>query len=74
MEKRELEPGDVVQFNEETRNKLFIGALAIVSEPKNFGALVGVHGLGDGTAYYRATYAELEYIGRAVLMQDQNDV
>lgn len=67
MEKRELKTGDVVQLNECTINKHFIGALAMVSEPKSFGAQVGVNCLDRGHAYYRATWEEMEYIGEAPL-------
>lgn len=63
MNQSELKRGDVVQLNEKTSNKFFIGALMIVTDPKAFGAQGCVHGLDRGHAYYRATWAEMNYIG-----------
>lgn len=70
MEKIELFKGDVVQLNEKTVNKFFIGALMIVTDLKSFGAQGAVHGLGKGTAYYRAKWEEMDYVGRASLIPE----
>ncbi len=68
MEKRELQFGDVVQLNERTRNPHFAGAFMAVTEPKPWGAQGFVHGLERGRAYYRATFEEMDFIGRTDLM------
>ncbi len=67
-----LEPGDIVQLNPETvRNKAFTGCMMVITEPKSFGAQGYVQSLGDnrdtpgGQAYYRATWKEMEKVGRA---------
>lgn len=65
-----LEKGDIVQMNPTTtRSKAFAACLAIVDEPKAFGAQVYVQGLGEkldqmgGQAYYRARWEEMELTG-----------
>lgn len=68
-----LSVGDVVQLNPETvRNKAFAASLMIVTELKTWGVQGYVQVLGEnrdgpgGQAYYRAKWAEIEYVGRAV--------
>ena len=74
MEKRDLKPGDVVQFNPMTvGNRAFAGCFAIVTELREWGALVGAPGFGTrdefgGTAYYRAKWDEIEFVGRAAFV------
>ena len=72
MEKILLKKGDVVQLSPETvKNKAFSGCMLVVDEPKDFGCQGYVHSLGEygepgGLAFYRPTWEEMEYIGRAV--------
>ena len=73
MEPTELQPGDVVQLNPETvGNPAFAGCMLVVSEAKAFGCQGYVQALGHtrecrgGQAYYRAKWAEMEYVGHAV--------
>ena len=66
-----LQEGTLVQLNPETvKNKAFSGCIMVVTEPKSFGAQGYVQALGDrstpgGCAYYRATFEEMEVVGRA---------
>lgn len=79
---RKYESGDVVQLNEHCRNPWFVGCFMLVTEPKSFGAqgfiqlpceppadgpACVVKG-GRGQAFYRATFEEMDYVGRAALM------
>ena len=68
--KTKLEPGDIVQLNPETvRTQAFAGCLAVVDEPKTFGAQLCVQCVGTqldmsaGQTYYRATWDEMECTG-----------
>ena len=67
MDARELKKGEIVQLSPtETKNKAFAGCLAVVDEPKAFGAQIYIQGLGQtrdesgGVAYYRARWEEME--------------
>jgi hypothetical protein len=68
--------GDVVQLSPEVRNPMFAGCMMIVTEPsKSWGAQGYVQALGKdgapgGRAYYRATWAEMEFVGRAVWLAE----
>lgn len=69
MEKRDLSPGDVVQIDPASGG-FFGGCFMLVTEPKPFGAqgfvsVPGARGEPPGSAYYRAKWEEMEYIGRA---------
>lgn len=67
MKERKLEAGDLVQLNPETvRNSMFRACIMVVTEQKNFGAQGYVEVPGEGQAYYRALWDEMEYVGRAV--------
>lgn len=75
---RQLEEGDVVQLSPDARNPLFACCLAIVREPKSFGAMVyiqmtGENGQPGGQAFYFAQWAEMEYVGRAEWVLKQGD-
>jgi hypothetical protein len=70
MSPRELERGDVVQLSPEVANPMFACCFMAVTEPKAWGAqgyvqMTGENGQQGGAAYYRATWEEMEYIGRA---------
>jgi hypothetical protein len=73
MEPSGLQAGDVVQLNPKlVGNPAFAGCMLVVTEPKAFGCQGYVQALGDsresrgGQAFYRAKWAEMEYVGRAV--------
>jgi hypothetical protein len=73
MSPRELERGDVVQLSPEVANRMFAYCLLTVTEPKAWGAqgyvqMTGENGEPGGAAFYRATWDEMEYIGRAEWM------
>lgn len=70
---RNLKNGDVVQLNETTRNPMFRFCFMTVTEVKSWGAVgfvqsPGVNGQPGGRAPFRASFEEMEYIGRAVLL------
>jgi hypothetical protein len=72
QEGTKLEKGVVVQLNPETcKNKAFAACLMVVTDPKPFGAQGYVQALGDsrdepgGQAYYRASWDEMELVGKA---------
>ena len=67
---RVLVAGDVVQLSPTVKNPMFGGCMMIVTEPKGWGAQGFVQALGEnkqmgGRAYYRATFEEMEYVGKA---------
>lgn len=72
MEEQKLEKGMVVQLNPGAcKNKMFGGCMMLIDEQKPFGAQGYVQSLGEkgemgGRAYYRASWEEMEYVGRAV--------
>lgn len=71
MEPRELIVGDVVQLHPERATEAFRACLMIVVEPKSFGAMGFVsipHKDGPRAAYYRVSWADMEYVGRAPFM------
>lgn len=74
MQSRQLEEGDVVQINPDfhfgDKQGFFGACLAIVREPREWGALVfvaipGKRGEVPGSAFYRAKFEEIEYVGKA---------
>lgn len=72
MEPRELRVGDVVQIAPDVPH--FGGCLMFVSEPKSFGAQVGMrlpstNGRWEET-YLRPTFAQMEFVGEAVFMPE----
>ncbi len=71
MEKRELNPGDVVQLNPNISTPMFAGCFLTVTEPKEFGCQGYVQSLGTegkcgGQAYLRPTWDMMEFVGHAV--------
>jgi hypothetical protein len=71
MEQRELQVGDVVQIDPTKEGCFFRGALMIVTEPKSWGAqgyfpAEFTREEMPKRAYYRASWAEMEYVGSAV--------
>jgi hypothetical protein len=75
MDRRELEPGDVVQLNPEyhlgDKKGFFAGCFMIVDEAREWGCQGHVlcpreRGLVPGAAYYRARWDEMEFVGKAV--------
>lgn len=73
MEKRTLEINDVVQLSPEVGNPKFAGCFMVVSEPKGFGAQGYVQVPGEGQAYYRANWSEMEYVGRATFVLSEKE-
>lgn len=73
-ETEKLKRGCVVQLNPETcKNPMLGGCFMTVTEPKSFGAMGYVKALGTdgqigGQAYYRASFAEMEFIGFATFI------
>lgn len=65
MEKRELKAGDIVQISPESKNEIFRGCLVIVSEPKSFGCQGYIQVPGEGQAYVRPTWDDIEFCGTA---------
>lgn len=70
MNPRDLERGDVVQLSPDVGNPMFACCMMTVTEPKPWGAqgyvqMTGENGLPGGQAYYRATWDDMEYVGRA---------
>lgn len=69
MQPTPLKVGEIMQLNPDTtRNPMFGACLFIVTEPKSFGAMGYVQGLGNdgkrgGQAYYRPTWDEMEQTG-----------
>jgi hypothetical protein len=66
-----LEPGDVVQLAPSVGNPMFAGCMMTVTQPKPWGAqgyvqALGEHGQPGGQAHYRAKWAEMAFVGRAV--------
>lgn len=79
----ELRPGDVVQLDPEhhvaPRDGFFAGCFMTVTETKSWGAMgfvamPGARGEMPGEAYYRARWAEMEFVGRAVWAPAPGDV
>ena len=76
MEKMELEKGHVVQISPVegvASNPQFGGCIAMVDEPKEWGAQVFIHVPGQGQAYYRATWEEMELVGHAAWVPEDSD-
>lgn len=66
----ELKLGDVVQLGPDCGNPMFAYCLMTITEPKPFGAMgyvqaLGANGQPGGQAFYRARWADMEYVGRA---------
>jgi hypothetical protein len=75
MTKTELTAGMVVQLDPtKCGNKAFAGCFMVITEPKAFGAQGYIQGVGEtreergigGQYYYRANWAEMEFVGHAV--------
>ena len=67
MMKTDLQENEIVQLKPDTcHNPAFGGCLMIVTEPKSWGAQGYIPTLseeGQGQAYYRATWEEMEQTG-----------
>jgi hypothetical protein len=79
MEKATLKQHDVVQLSPEAGNPMFAGCMMVVTEPKPWGAQGFVQALGEngkpgGQAYYRATWDEMEPVGRAAWIMARHGV
>jgi len=67
-----LKVGDVVQLSPEAcKNPMFQGCMLTVTETKDWGVQGYVQDLGKdmepgGQAYYRATWGEIEKVGKTV--------
>lgn len=71
MEPRKLERGDVVQIKPLSDGaNIFGGCLMVVDEPKSFGAQGYVQIPGKGQAYFRPTWEQMEYVGKAIWIID----
>lgn len=72
MKPMELKQGMAAQINPNTvRNKAFAACFMVATKPRKFGEHIYVQGLGAdgdpaGQAYYRAKWAEMEFVGKAV--------
>jgi hypothetical protein len=69
-DERQLKEGDVVQLSPDVGNPMFACCMMTVTEPKPWGAqgyvqMTGENGQLGGQAYYRATWDDMEYVGRA---------
>lgn len=71
MEKRKLNPGDVVQISPENAHQ-FGGMLCVVTEPKHFGCQGYLMHYADfeacrvipsGKAFVRLKFDDMEYVG-----------
>jgi hypothetical protein len=67
----DLARGDVVQLSPDARNPMFAACMMTVTEPRSWGAqgyvqALGENGKGGRQAYYRATWDEMELVGKAV--------
>lgn len=66
-----IQVNSVVQLSPETKNRAFAACMLVVTEVKPWGVQGYVQALGEaidqqgGAAYYRAPYAEIEYVGEA---------
>lgn len=77
MMQRELTHGDVVQLSPNVANAMFACCFMTITECRAWGAqgyvqMTGENGEPGGAAYYRATWDEMEYIGRAEWVIDRN--
>lgn len=78
MEKRELEIGDIVQINPDYK-KQFGGLLLVVTEPKSWGCQGYIIGNVDGAvtwkgrAYLRPKFEEMEYIGKLIWIEKEEE-
>lgn len=75
----EITPGDVVQIDPDTqKNGFFAGCFMQVTELKSFGVqgficMPTKRGELPGSAYYRAKWEDIEYVGRATWIPDHGD-
>ena len=65
MEARKLQVGEVVQINAK-ENELWGGCIAVVDEPKIFGALIAILVPGARAIYLRVLFKDIEPIGKVV--------
>jgi hypothetical protein len=74
-----LRRGHVVQLDPvSAKNPMFAGCFMLVTEPKSWGAQGFVQALGEdgrpgGAAYYRASWEEMELVGEAAWVPDDED-
>lgn len=79
MDKRDLEIGDVVQIDPETKDCFFRGCFMVVTEPKEWGAQ-GAISMPESRktlpayAYYRATWEQMEYVGKATWILESSHI
>jgi hypothetical protein len=78
MSPQQLNVGDVVQINPNSKYAMFAGCFLTVTEPKSFGCQGYVQCLGDdqrrgGQAFLRPRFEDIELIGRAVFMIDREE-
>ena len=64
-----IKKGDVVQANENAGE--WCGCLLIVDEVKAWGVQAGMKIPFKGTAYMRLTFDQVEWIGGAVLVEEE---
>lgn len=65
-----IKKNSVVQFNE---NHKWIGCIGYVKEIKGERIMVGIPIPEQGTAYIYCKQSDLEYIGEAVLVEDEEN-
>jgi hypothetical protein len=74
MSEREHKAGDVFQINERHGRAGWIGALVVATEIKAFGIQGFVHSVDShesySRAYIRLPWDQLEFIGQAVLVPE----
>jgi len=77
MIKRELKVGDVVQIDPEGhKGAMFAGCFMLVTEPLSWGAMGFIscpEDPGPGAAYLRVKFENMEYIGRAVWVPNEEN-
>ncbi len=71
-----LKYGDVVQISPDAKDCFFCGCFMLVTEPKSWGAqgfisIPGKRGEMPGSAYFRATWDIMEYVGQATFIPAQ---
>jgi hypothetical protein len=77
-DERLLKEGDVVQLSPDVGNPMFACCMMTVTEPKAWGAqgyvqMTGEDGKPGGQAYYRAQWAEMEYVGQCAWIRGRGD-
>lgn len=83
MQKRELQPGDIVQLDPEYGNG-YGGLLLVVDEPKDFGCQGHIYAdtvepienstTYKGRAFLRPTWDKMEYVGKLAWIKTEENI